>query len=313
NPINAINSVARACYECGSIDHIKLPCPRLNQAQRPGVNPQDQVMAVNRGQGHKNQGNQARGKAFMLRSEEARQDPDIMTVRIPLLDGKVFRVLGEKPEEKVRQLMSTRTKDQRQEEIIVVRDFLEFFSKIDLRYGYHQLRAHEDNILKTGFRTRYRHFEFTVIPFGLTNAPMEEHVEHLRLVLELLKKEKLYAKFSKCKLWLREVQFLGHVINGLAGYYHRLIKDFSKTAKPLTVLTQKRLAGYYRRLIKDFSKTAKPLTVLTQKSTGYSQKDKIEAKMDKTEHGMEKHEIQSQPSQSQQKSKPKTEQKPKNC
>nr|GEW31246.1 putative reverse transcriptase domain-containing protein [Tanacetum cinerariifolium] len=111
-----------------------------------------------------------------------------------------------------------------------------FFSKIDLRSGYHQLRVHEDDIPKTVFKTRYGHFEFTVIPFGLTNAPAifmdlmnrfcrpyldkfvivfiddiltyfmnkEEHVEHLRLVLELLKNEKLYAKFSKCEFWLRE-------------------------------------------------------------------------------------------------------------
>ncbi|GJV98834.1 putative reverse transcriptase domain-containing protein [Tanacetum coccineum] len=122
----------------------------------------------------------------------------------------------------------------------------QFFSKIDLMSGYHQLRVHEDDIPKTAFRTRYGHFEFTVMPFGLTNAPTvfidlmnkvcrpyldkfvivfiddiliysktrEEHVEHLRLVLRLLKKEKLYAKFSKCEFWLREVQFLGHVING---------------------------------------------------------------------------------------------------
>ncbi|GJX74934.1 putative reverse transcriptase domain-containing protein [Tanacetum coccineum] len=67
----------------------------------------------------------------------------------------------------------------------------------------------------------------------------EEHVEHLRLVLELLKNEKMYAKFSKCEFWLREVQFLGHVINGLAGYYRRFIENFSKIAKSLTILTQK--------------------------------------------------------------------------
>ncbi|GKD26526.1 putative reverse transcriptase domain-containing protein [Tanacetum coccineum] len=116
----------------------------------------------------------------------------------------------------------------------------------DLRSGYHQLRVYADDIQKNAFRTRYGHFEFTVMPFGLTNAPAvlmdlmnrvcrpyldkfviefiddiliysktrEEHEEHLRLVLELLKKEKLYAKFSKCEFWLREVQFLGHVING---------------------------------------------------------------------------------------------------
>ncbi|GJT90293.1 putative reverse transcriptase domain-containing protein [Tanacetum coccineum] len=233
-------------------------------------------------------------------------------VRIPLPDGKVLIVLGERPEEKVRLLMSAKANEKNQEEIVVVRDFPEvfsnnlsrlppiqeiefrielipratpvakspyrlapseleelsgqlkelqdkgfirpssspwgapFFSKIDLRSGYHQLRVHEDDIPKTAFRTRYGHFEFTVMPFGLTNAPavfmdlmnrvcrpyldkfvivfiddiliysktQEEHVEHLRLVLGLLKKEKLYAKFSKCEFWLREVQFLGHVING---------------------------------------------------------------------------------------------------
>ncbi|GKA48469.1 putative reverse transcriptase domain-containing protein, partial [Tanacetum coccineum] len=119
------------------------------------------------------------------------------------------------------------------------------FSKIDLRSGYHQLRVREEDIPKTVFRTRYGHFEFTVMPFGLTNAPAifmdlmnrvckpyldkfvivfindiliyskseEEHEVHLKTILDLLKKEKLYAKFSKCEFWLQEVQFLGHVFN----------------------------------------------------------------------------------------------------
>ncbi|GJU61964.1 putative reverse transcriptase domain-containing protein [Tanacetum coccineum] len=86
----------------------------------------------------------------------------------------------------------------------------------DLRSRYHQLRVHEEDILKTAFRTRYGHFEFTVMPFGLTNAPTtrEEHEMHLGLILELVKKEKLYAKFYKCEFCLQEVQFLRHVING---------------------------------------------------------------------------------------------------
>ncbi|GJU18530.1 putative reverse transcriptase domain-containing protein [Tanacetum coccineum] len=377
NPINARNLTVRACYKCGSTDHVRLACPRLNRARGLKENRPNQVAANNGGQGRRNQGNQARGRAFMLEAEEARQDPNIVTglepsdlcfryeieiasgqlveidkvikgckleiegyvfdidlipfgrgsfdviivmdwlsnykakiichekvVRIPLLDGKVHRVVGERPKEKARLLMSAKTSDKKQEEIVVVRDFLkqslrpssspwgapvlfvkkkdgsfkmcidyrelnkltvknhyplpriddlfdqlqgsQFFSKIDLRSRYHQLRVHEDDIPKSAFRTRYGHFEFTVMPFGLTNAPaiyidlmnrvcrpyldmfvivfiddiliysktQEEHVEHLRLVLELLKKEKLYAKFPKCEFWLREVQFLGHVING---------------------------------------------------------------------------------------------------
>ncbi|GJV24488.1 retrotransposon protein, putative, ty3-gypsy subclass [Tanacetum coccineum] len=78
------------------------------------------------------------------------------------------------------------------------------YSKIDLRSGYHQLRVREEDIPKTAFRTRYGHYEFQVMSFGLTNAPAseEEHAEHLKLILELLKKEELYAKFSKCEFWL---------------------------------------------------------------------------------------------------------------
>ncbi|GJT28226.1 putative reverse transcriptase domain-containing protein [Tanacetum coccineum] len=177
-----------------------------------------------------------------------------------------------------------------------------FFSKIDLRSGYHQLRVHEDDIPKTAFRTRYGHFEFTVMPFGLTNAPAifmdlmnrvcrpyldkfvivfiddiliysktrEEHVEHLRLVLELLKKEKLYAKFSKCELWLREVQFLRHVINGNGIHVdHSKIEAVKNWKAPRTLIEVRSFfgfAGYYRRFIENFSKIAKSLTILTQKS-----------------------------------------------
>ncbi|GJZ40282.1 putative reverse transcriptase domain-containing protein [Tanacetum coccineum] len=119
------------------------------------------------------------------------------------------------------------------------------YSKIDLRSGYHQLRVREEDIPKTAFRTRYGHYEFQVMPFGLTNAPAnkEEHTEHLKLILELLKKEELYAKFSKCEFWLSNVQFLSHMIDseGLAGYYRRFIKGFSKIAKPMKKLTQKKM------------------------------------------------------------------------
>ncbi|GJY24598.1 putative reverse transcriptase domain-containing protein [Tanacetum coccineum] len=95
-----------------------------------------------------------------------------------------------------------------------------YLSKIDIRPGYHQLRVHDDDISKTAFKTRYGHFEFTVMPFGLTNAPVvfmdlmnRDHENHLRLMLDLLRKEKLYAKFSKCEFWLQEVHFLRPVVN----------------------------------------------------------------------------------------------------
>ncbi|GJW64056.1 putative reverse transcriptase domain-containing protein [Tanacetum coccineum] len=434
NPVNVRNPTpARgACHECGSTDHLKPACPRLNRAQGPGGNRPNQVAANNGGQGHGNQGNQARGRAFMLGAEEARQDPNIVTgtftlnnhfattlfdsgadysfvsttfipllgiepselgfryeieiasgqlveidkvikgckleieghvfdidlipfghgsfdviigmdwlsnhkaeiichekvVRIPLLDGKVLRVLGERPEEKARLLMSAKASDKKQEEIVMVRDFpkvfpddlsrlpplreiefqielipevvpivkspyrlapseleelsgqlkelqdkelnkltvknryllpriddlfdqlqgSQFFSKIDLRSRYHQLRVHKDDIPKTAFRTRYGHFEFTVLPFGLTNALA--HVDHLRLDMELLEKEKLYAKFSKCEFWLREVHFLGHVINGNGIHVdHSKIEAVKKWKAPRTpskVRSFLGLAGYYR-------------------------------------------------------------------
>ncbi|GJW64544.1 putative reverse transcriptase domain-containing protein, partial [Tanacetum coccineum] len=482
NPVNARNPTVRACYECGSTDHVRSACPRWNRAQGLGENCPNQVTANNEGQGRGNQGNQARGRAFMLRAEEACQDPNIVTstftlnnhfattlfdsgadysfvsttfipllglepdnlgfryeikiasghlveidkvikgckleikghvfdidlipfrhgsfdviigmywlsnykakiifhekvVRIPLPDGKVLRVLGERPEEKARLLMSAKASEKKQEEIVVVRDFPEvfsdnlsglpptreikfrikltpgamlvakspyrlapseleellgqlkelqdkgfirpssspwgapvlfvkkkdgsfrmcidyrelnkltvknryplpriddmfdqlqgsqFFSKIDLRSGYHQLRVYEDDIPKTAFRTHYRHFEFTVMPFCLTNAPT--HVKHLRLVLGLLKKEKLYAKFSKCEFWLREVQFLGHVINGKGIHVDpskiETVKNWKAPRTPIEVQSFLGLAGYYRRFIENFSKIAKPLTILTQK------------------------------------------------
>ncbi|GKA62636.1 putative reverse transcriptase domain-containing protein [Tanacetum coccineum] len=407
NPVNARNPTVRACYECGSTDH-----------------------------GRRNQGNQARGRAFMLGAEEARQDLNIVTgtftlnnhfattlfdsgadysfvsttfipllglepselgfkyeieiasgqlveidkvikgckleieghvfdidlipfghgsfdviigmdwlsnykakiichekvVRIPLPDGKVLRVVGERPKEKARLLMSAKASDKKQEEIVVVRDFPEvfpddlsglppireieltpgatpvakspyrlapseldelsgqlkelqdkFFSKIDLRSGYHQLRVHEDDIPKTAFRTRYRHFEFTVMPFGLTNAPavfmdlmnrvcrpyldkfvivfiddiliysktQEEHVEHLRLVLGLLKKGKLYAKFSMCEFWLREVQFLGHVINGNGSHIDPCKIEFVKNWKAPRTLTEGEEQEFAFQTLKD--------------------------------------------------------------
>ncbi|GJR52463.1 hypothetical protein Tco_1402984 [Tanacetum coccineum] len=157
---------------------------------------------------------------------------------------------------------------------------LSVYSKIDLRSGYHQLRVRDEDIPKTTFRTRYRHYEFQVMPFGLTNAPAvfmdlmnQEHANHLRIILELLKKEKLYAKFSKCDFWIRIVQFLGHLIDSQGLHVDpakiEAVKNWTSPTTPTEIRQFLGLAGYYRRFIKDFSKIAKSLTELTQKNKKY--------------------------------------------
>ncbi|GJR68860.1 putative reverse transcriptase domain-containing protein [Tanacetum coccineum] len=187
------------------------------------------------------------------------------------------------------------------------------YSKIDPRSGYHQLRVHEEDILKTTFRTRYGHYEFQVMPFGLTNAPAvfmdlmnrvckpyldkfiivfiddiliyskskQEHKEHLKLILELLKKEELYAKFSKCDFSIPKVQFLGHMID-IQGIHVdpakiESIKDWASPKTPTEICQVLGLAGYYRRFIKGFSKIAKSMTKLTQKKVKFDWGDKQEA------------------------------------
>jgi hypothetical protein len=179
------------------------------------------------------------------------------------------------------------------------------FSKIDLRSGYHQLKIRESDIPKTTFRTWYGLYEYTVMSFGLTNAPayfmylmnkvfmeyldrfiivfiddilvfsktMEEHEEHLRLVLEKLRSNHLYAKFSKCEFWLTEIAFLGHVISaGGVLVDPGKVKDVLNWIPPTTVSEIRsflRLAGYYRRFIKDFSKIAKPMTKQLEKNKAF--------------------------------------------
>ncbi|GJV01596.1 putative reverse transcriptase domain-containing protein [Tanacetum coccineum] len=187
------------------------------------------------------------------------------------------------------------------------------YSKIDLRSGYHQLRVREEDIPKTAFRTRYGHYEFQVMPFGLTNAPAvfmdlmnrvckpyldkfvivfiddiliysknkQEHAEHLKLILELLKKEQLYAKFSKCEFWIPKVQFLGHVIDSQGIHVDpakiESVKDWESPKSAMEIRQFLGLAGYYRRFIEGFSKIAKPMTKLTQKKIKFDWSDKAEA------------------------------------
>ncbi|GKB67286.1 putative reverse transcriptase domain-containing protein [Tanacetum coccineum] len=186
------------------------------------------------------------------------------------------------------------------------------YSKIDLRSGYHQLRVREQDIPKTAFQTRYGHYEFQVMPFGLTNAPAvfidlmnrvckpyldkfvivfiddiliyskdeKEHEEHLKAILELLKKEQLYAKFSKCEFWIPKVQFLGHVIDSRGIHVDpakiESIKDWASPKTPTEIHQFLGLAGYYRRFIEGFSKIAKSMTKLTQKGIKFGWGEKEE-------------------------------------
>ena len=186
------------------------------------------------------------------------------------------------------------------------------YFKIDLHTGYHQLRVREIDIPKTAFRTRYGHFEFTVMPFGLMDAPPAfmdlmqrvfqpyldqfvvvfvddiliysqsewEHVYHLRIVLQLLRDHQLYAKFSKCEFWLTEVRFLRHVVSasGMSMDPEKVeaVMSWERSKSVFEIRSFLGLAGYYRRFIEDFSRLAAPMTRLTRKEVKFDWDDRCE-------------------------------------
>lgn len=186
------------------------------------------------------------------------------------------------------------------------------FSKIDLKSGYNQIRVREEDIEKTAFSTRYGHYEYRVMSFGLTNAPayfmeamnsmlhsfldnfvvvfiddiliyskdVEEHERHLRMVLGTLRENKFYAKLKKCEFWLPEVAFLGHVINqqGISVDPSKVLSvvGWERPTNVKDVRSFLGMAGYYRRFVKDFSIIAKPMTMLTHKDVKFQWTDQCE-------------------------------------
>ena len=183
------------------------------------------------------------------------------------------------------------------------------FTKIDLRSGYHQIRVVPEDIHKTAFRTRYGHYEFTVVPFGLCNAPatfmrlmnsilypyldkfvivflddiliysknLKEHEEHLKLVLKQLRKHQLYAKVSKCEFFKRQLEYLGHEVSSegikVSPAKIEAIKSWPIPRTVRQVRSFVGLANFYRKFIKGFSEIAKPLTELTKKDVPFNWKD----------------------------------------
>ncbi|GJZ78026.1 putative reverse transcriptase domain-containing protein [Tanacetum coccineum] len=213
--------------------------------------------------------------------------------------------------------MEKKSDEKRLEDIPIVIEFLEVFPKdlpglppvrqIEvlsdqvLHPGsscYHQLRVRDEDTLKTAFRTRYGHYEFQVMLFGLTNAPTvfmdlmnhvckpylekfiivfiddiliysrnkEEHANHLRIILELLKKEKLYAKFSKCDFWIHIVQFLRHLSDNQGLHVDpakiEAVKKWTSPTTPTEICQFLGLIDYHRRFIKDFLKILREALIL---------------------------------------------------
>ncbi|GJT91575.1 hypothetical protein Tco_1080420 [Tanacetum coccineum] len=183
-------------------------------------------------------------------------------IEIPLPNEEILKVHRECPEGKLKKLKTLISHEQKLKDIPVVCDFPDIFPKdlsglppsrevefrIDLVPGAMPVAKSPYRLAPTEMQELSNQLkELQDKGFILPSSPAwelrpkEEHEVHLKLILELLEKEKLFGKFPKCEFWIQEVHFLGHVVNseGLTGYYRRFIANFSKIAKPLTLLTNK--------------------------------------------------------------------------
>ena len=198
----------------------------------------------------------------------------------------------------------------------------QWFTKVDMAQGYHQLRVREEDVHKTAFRTRYGHFEFLVLPFGLCSAPAsfmrlmnqifddlldvcvivfiddvliysktkEQHDKHVRLVLDRLREHSLYAKRSKCSFFQSEVEFLGFVVgrNGISMENSKVkaVLDWPAPENRKQLMSFLGLANYYRKFVKDHAAICAPLTELLRQDIPYQWGEKEQQAFDAIKKAM---------------------------
>ncbi|GKC01465.1 putative reverse transcriptase domain-containing protein, partial [Tanacetum coccineum] len=271
------------CLECGRQGQYRSDCPKLKDHNRGNK-------ARN-----KNGVGEARGKAYVLGGGDAKPDYNVVKGTF-LLNNHYASMIFDSGAD--RSFVSTTFSTL----LDITPDTLDVSYAVELANG----RISETNTILRGYTLGLlgHLFNIDLMPVELACAnslletevlivlrgiktakekfePKKRHAEHLKLILELLKKEELYAKFSKCEFWLSKVQFLGHVIDSEGIHVDpakiESIKDWASPKTPTEIRQFLGLAGYYRRFIEGFSKIAKPMTKLTQKNVKFDWSEKAEA------------------------------------
>nr|GEU64422.1 putative reverse transcriptase domain-containing protein [Tanacetum cinerariifolium] len=269
------NAPCKLCYNYQKPGYFARQCWALIRQVAPmnakqAIGQAKNLLALERNRNTQNNGNQARGKAFNGNAVEALQDPKFVT------GTRKFLVLGHGSFDVILGIDWL----SKNKAVIVCHEKV---VKIPIKEGG-ILRVHGEHIWKAAkavMNAKLDETRISDIPAmqDFTDTK-EEHEAHLKLVLELLRKEKLYAKFSKCEFWLQEVHFLGHVVNQSGIHVDpskiEAVKNWKAPTTPSEVRSFSGLAGYYRRFIVNFSKIAKSLTSQTQKNQKYEWGEKEE-------------------------------------